>query len=119
VSDLKKKLFETTTLYPRVSGPITLYEPTWQDHIIKRHVELIGKELDVQAVVANVNFVLPGTSIDPNYVVFINPKITTPSGVPLGVVVDQTEREIITAYYNRSFRIITPDQAIWLLSEKK
>lgn len=108
----KQPLFAVSTPFPRAPR-VTLYNTTWYDHILKRHVELVDKQDDVQAVVANVNAVMPG-NLNPDNVVFLNHLVTSASGTPLGVVVDLARGEVCTAYYNRSFRIIDPGQALWL-----
>ena len=97
---------------------VTLFEQTWTEHIITRHVDMEGKELEVLAVVANVTTVCAGTSEDPNYVVFLNDAVTSPSGTPLVAIVDTEAGEVVTAYYNRSFKVIKSDQVLWLPQRK-
>ncbi len=36
----------------------------------------------------------------------------------LGVIVDEEESTIVTAYYNRSIKLIPVSQALWLLPKK-
>lgn len=111
----KTALFVVATPYPG-APTVTLFETTWTEHIVKRHVEMTGKMPDVQAVVKNVSTVSTGTSA-PNYVVFTNKDIVSPSGTPLGVIVDTEQGEIVTAYYNRTLKVIQSDQVLWSQSD--
>jgi hypothetical protein len=108
-------LFTTATPYAKAS-PVTLFAETWTDHIIQRHPELIGQEGAVFQVAANPTIIFPGHS--PNTAMFVNQAVTTAGGIPLGVIVDEEGKAIVTAYYNRSIEMIPESQALWLLQKK-
>jgi hypothetical protein len=92
---------------------VTLYRDTWFDKITKNHVEMAGREDAVRVVVASPTAICRG-SANPRYLVFLNSSIRSPSGsAPLTVYVDPLHRIVVSAYYNRSFARITPDQVIW------
>jgi hypothetical protein len=114
VSKKSKPLFIIPTAYP-LTPQITLSEDRWQ-HIVERHPEV--DQQSVLDVTANLGIVFPTTTA-PNIVMFVNPQITTPGGTPLGVIVQQDEAEIITAFYNRAIGQIPLSQALWLLPPKK
>jgi hypothetical protein len=92
---------------------VTLFRDIWFDKIAKNHVEMAGREDAVQVVVASPTAICRG-SANPGYLVFLNSSIRSPGGsAPLTVYVDPLHRVIVSAYYNRSFARITPDQVIW------
>ena len=98
---------------------VTLYQDTWADHIIKQHVYMAGKETLVETTVTNPTVVVPGTS-NPDYVVFVNHQETSSQGSPLTVIIDPRDQVICTALYNKTFRVISPDQeVVWLPPDKK
>ena len=92
---------------------VILYRDTWFDKIVKNHVEMVGKENIVRAVVSSPTVVCRGTA-NPTYLVFLDSSIRSPGGTaPLTVYVDPSHRIVVSAYYNRSFARITPDQVVW------
>lgn len=107
-----KPVFVVPTAYPK-TPQVTLFYERWK-HIAEDHPEI--DQQSVLSATANVSVVLPGKY--PNTVMFINPQVTTPGGTPLGVIVHEEEASIVTAYYNRSMRIIPTGQALWLLQKK-
>jgi hypothetical protein len=111
----KKKgnpLFVIPTAYPK-TPEVTLLPERW-DHIQDRHPEV--EQTQLLEVTHNVAIVLPGNA--PNTVMFVNPAVTSPGRAPLGVIVDEEESTIVTAYYNRSIKLIPVSQALWLLPKK-
>jgi hypothetical protein len=49
---------------------------------------------------------------------FVNPQVTYGGRTPLGVIVNEEESTIVTAYYNRSINLVPMSQALWLLPKK-
>jgi hypothetical protein len=111
----RKPLFNVATPFPG-SPRVTLFQDTWTEHILPGHLEMTGKEADVQAVVTSPTLILAG-STNPNYVAYVNDMVTSSRGTPLAVIVDPQEQVICTAYYNRSFKVISPEQVLWSPSE--
>ena len=91
---------------------VKLFADTWQGHIIGNHPYMAGKEKLVETTIMNPTVIMVGTS-NPDYRIFVNQQQTTPSGTPLIVIVDPIEEVICTALYNRSYRIILPEQVVW------
>jgi hypothetical protein len=113
----RKPLFSVNTPFPAAPS-VTLYEDTWTKHIVPGHLELAGKEADIQTVVTSPSVVVAG-STNPNYVAYVSDTVTSSGGTPLAVIVDPQEQVICTAYYNRSFKVISPEQVLWSPSETK
>src|SRR6266446_4078389 len=112
---VRPPLFTVATPYPKAS-PVTLYSETWCDHIIVRHPEMSGQEAAVLQVASNPTIVFPGNM--PNTAMFVNQEVTTPRGTPLVVIVDEQDKFIRSAYYNRAVRFYSVSQALWLSPKK-
>lgn len=115
MSGTRKPLFSVATPFPAAPS-VTLFEDTWTEHIVRNHLEMAGKEAEVQAVVTAPTVILVGTA-NPSYVAYVNDMVTSSRGTPLAVIVDPQEQVICTAYYHRSFRVISPEQVLWSPSE--
>jgi hypothetical protein len=100
------------TSYPR-TPQVSLLPERWQ-HIQQRHPEVAQNQL--VAATQNVSIVFPGNA--PNTVMFVNPQVTYGGRTPLGVIVNEEESTIVTAYYNRSINLVPMSQALWLLPKK-
>jgi hypothetical protein len=110
----RKPLFTAVTPLAGLSE-VTLFEDTWYDHIVRKHIYMAGKESLVRPSVLRPTVIVPGTS-NLAYVVFVNLAERSPAGSPLTVVVDPLQRVICTALYNRTFKTITTEGALWLPS---
>jgi hypothetical protein len=114
----RKPLFTVSTPWPRVPRA-TLLSDVWNDHIVKGHVEMSGREEDVRTIVTTPTAVLSGTT-NREYVIYVSQAVTTPGGTPIGVVIDPEEQIIVTAYPNRSLKLVIPQERIlWLPSGTK
>jgi hypothetical protein len=100
------------TSYPR-TPQVSLLPERWQ-HIQQRHPEVAQNQL--VAATQNVSIVFPGNA--PNTVMFVNPQVTYGGRTPLGVIVNEEESTIVTAYYNRLINLVAMSQALWLLPKK-
>ena len=107
----RNPIFTTTTPWPKVPQ-VTLFRDTWDEHIIKQHVHMAGQELQVRAVASNPTLIVPGTS-NPDYVIYVSDSVTTTSGTPLAVIINPQEKLIVSAYYNRSLRVVVAGQSLW------
>jgi hypothetical protein len=107
----RKPIFVARTPWDKVPE-VTLFADTWHEHIVKSHVQMAGKEPEVQTVASNPTFILQGTS-NLGHVIYINETVTSQSGTPLAVIINPEQKIIVSAYYNRSLKVITPDQVIW------
>ena len=114
MSDSKKPLFTVPTPFPGAQQ-VTLFQGTWENHIVTRHVYMTDRLTTVQKIVSNPSVVLSGGNPDPDYVIYLNQILTTLSGTPIAVIVDPHDRAIVTAYPNRSLRIIEPGRVLWRL----
>jgi hypothetical protein len=113
----RKPLFTVKTPWVRVPE-VTLHSDIWNEHIVSGHVQMTGREDDVRAIVSAPTAILAGTT-NPSYAVYVKDAITTPGGTPISVIIDPDERLIVTAYPNRSLKIIPTERLLWLPSETK
>jgi hypothetical protein len=106
-----------------VSAPV-LFLPTvfleaarWNEHIVKNHSYMIGREKQVLEVASQPTYVLPGSvtagTASPSYLLLINETVVSRGGSPLSVAVDPASGEIRTAYFNRSLRTIDMRHVLW------
>jgi hypothetical protein len=79
VSDSKKPLFTVPTPFPGAQE-VTLFQGTWENHIVIRHVYMTDRVTTVQKIVSNPSVVLSGGNPDPDYVIYLNQSLTTFSG---------------------------------------
>lgn len=108
----RKPLFVVPTPLPGLPR-VTLFADTWLDHIVQQHPYMQGKKTVVQATVSTPSVIMPGTS-NPNYVVFVNQSVTSSAGNPLTVMINPKDQIIVTALFNRTFKIIVQEKALWL-----
>jgi hypothetical protein len=114
VSHSRKPLFTVPTPFPGVQQ-LTLFQDTWENHIVTGHVYMSGRETTVHAIASSPSVVLSGGNPNPGYVVYLNQSLTTLRGSPIAVIVDPHERVIVTAYPDRSLRIIESGRVLWRL----
>ena len=70
-------LFIAATSFHQVPR-VTLYDSTWNEHIVKRHVELMGKLAEVETVISGATAVMSGSPMsNPDYVIFLNRSISS------------------------------------------
>jgi len=104
-------LFTAKTPVPWLP-PITLLRSTWERHILPNHSYMSGKEMVVRSTISRPSVVMPGIS-DPANLIFVNMNVTTSKGHPLTVIVSPQKAIVLTALFNRSYRTIDQEMAIW------
>ncbi len=102
-------LFVVDTPVPGL-GRITLYQDTWQGHVVSRHPELQGKEEQVRAILIAPTLVCRSTG-DHARAIFLRQDVLSPRGSPLLVIVDRQALAVCSAYLNRSFQ---PGTTPWM-----
>lgn len=92
---------------------VTLYRDQWDNHITAKHVEMVGQENRVGLVISTPTIVInsPDTS---GYYIFVNEDVRSPHGTtPMAVCVDPADQFVVTAYYERAFRVSVSGTVIW------
>lgn len=109
-------IFTATTPFPGLPE-VSLTRVTWDDHVLKQHPYMVGKEQLVQATVSAPSVIVRGTS-NPDYIIFINQAETSSEGNPLTVIASPHLQIIVTSLYHRSFKVIAPELVIWPPQQK-
>ena len=82
----KPTVFTATTQIPELLPQVTLYQHTWQDHIVLGHNEMDGYEAAVEETISEPTKILASNSVAGNYL-FINENVTYGPNRPLRVAV--------------------------------
>jgi hypothetical protein len=108
VTGIRPKQFVANTPLPALPQ-VTLYQDTWNDHIIGHHPEMRGREGSVHGALSQPSCVYESSS-DPNRAIFISDGIKSQRGSPLAVYVDRSSATVCSAYYSRR---LTKGAKLW------
>lgn len=103
-----------TVKTPILPDPVSLLKSTWEEHIIRRHPEMAGKESHVMAATSTPTFIVPGTT-NPDYLIFVDHENLSQKGNPLIAVINPEINIVVTSLYHRSYRIISAGSVLWPL----
>ncbi len=117
MSHPRRPLFVSQTPVPGLPV-LTLYEDTWNNHIVARHPELADQAHAFESVVSNPTQVVISTN-NRAYYTFVNETVrSTSRNKLLTVHVDPVAQVIASGYYNRSTQITVAGTVIWPLPQK-
>jgi hypothetical protein len=91
-------LFSVRPAGQNLIGDVTLYEDTWQNHIITGHTALVGSLADVEFVVSAPTTIFASTSVAGSYL-FVKTGIGDSAGRSLRVAVG-ADRSVKSAYFS-------------------
>jgi hypothetical protein len=91
-------LFSVRPAGQNLIGTVTLYEPTWQNHIIVKHPEVAGRLADIEMIAAYPSVIYASKSVAGAFL-FVRTGIVDSGGRSLRVVVPPSG-SISTAYFS-------------------
>lgn len=102
----------------RIVGTATLYEDTWLNHVLPKHIEVAGKLPQIQATLAQPFAVVSASEV--GYYTFVSNSEVAPTGHPLIVVVStvdtggvQVESPVVATAFYGSPKYLDPNQTKW------
>lgn len=91
---------------------IKLHRDRWENHIVKNHVEMIGREENVFVAVSQPTAIVVGNQIQSHYVC-VNHMDTASNGSPTVVIVHRFTGDVVTALFDRRYQNVNPEDVIW------